>query len=60
MVGPGRLMVGRMELYRRFVGIPGDEGRSIMVTSTAMFTTLEDLDRFVAALDRIAHGTGDG
>jgi selenocysteine lyase/cysteine desulfurase len=49
-----KIMLGGTEPYRGFFGIPDDKGRWIIVANTAMFTTLPELDRFVAALERVS------
>ncbi len=49
-----KIMLGGTERYGGFFDIPADDPRGLIVANTAMFTTLAELDRFVAALRQIS------
>jgi selenocysteine lyase/cysteine desulfurase len=49
-----KIYVGSSDPYAGFFGIPSDRPRELKISNTAIFTRLDELDRFVAALSRLA------
>jgi selenocysteine lyase/cysteine desulfurase len=48
-----KIYVGSSDPYSGFFGIPRDSPRALKISNTAIFTRLDELDRFVDALHRI-------
>jgi selenocysteine lyase/cysteine desulfurase len=49
-----KIYVGSSDPYAGFFGIPSDRPRELKISNTAIFTRLDELNRFVAALSRLA------
>jgi isopenicillin-N epimerase len=49
-----KIYVGSSDPYAGFFGIPYDRPRELKISNTAIFTRLDELDRFVAALSEAA------